>query len=85
MTTLFIKYALTGGADNALDSIPDYTLTSAHFAFVAIPAPSLTLYSYRYDPTSVADESVPYVIKPDISNGDGRWILKPFSGGGGPQ
>jgi hypothetical protein len=82
MTTVFVKYDLIGGADNALDSIPDYTLTSSHFAFVAIPAPTLYLYSYQYDPTSVADEDVPYVIKPDISNGDGRWILKPFLGGG---
>lgn len=66
--------ALTGGADNALDSLDGSLLKDGDFAVVVVPATRQS-YIYTLDADSGATESVPNVIKPDANAGDKRWVL----------
>lgn len=66
--------ALTGGADNALDSLDGSLLKDGDFAVVVVPATKRT-YIYTLDEDSGATEDGLNIISPDANAGDKRWIL----------
>jgi len=69
----YIKYALTGGASNALDSIDGTDLNDGDVGLVFV---SGVMHVYILDADSAQAESSPYVISPDTNAGDKRWILQ---------
>jgi len=75
---IFVKYALTGGAANAVDGIDAASLTTGDPLFAYV---SSIRYDYLYNATVGGAESSPTKIAPDKSGGvayagDGRWILQ---------
>ena len=85
MGALFVKYALTGGTEDALDSNPGSTLTGTDCALVLVASTGIA-YVYLCDISSGAAESSPDVISPDTNAGDKRWILQNayIAAGSGP-
>ena len=66
---------MTGGTDDALDSIPGSGLTGTDCALVIIPSTGIAyLYLCVIDDGSA--ESSPDIISPDVNAGDKRWILQ---------
>ena len=87
MGTMYVKCALTGGTEDALDSIPGSTLIGTDCALVLVPSTGIG-YIYLCDISSGAAESSPDIIAPDTNAGDKRWILQNAyveiaAGGGG--
>ena len=72
-TTVYVAYALTGGAPTALDYIDGTTLADGDVAFVYAGG---IAYQYVLDDDSAADESPPDIIAPDAHGGDKRWVLQ---------
>ena len=72
MAQLFIKYALTGGGNDALDGIDGNNIYNGDLAWVIN---NQTHYFYILDNDSGATESSPNTIKPDSNAGDKRWVL----------
>ena len=76
--TRYVKYALTGGAANALDSIDGDNLNDLDEAHVYVGETVVSHYSLDAD--SGAAESSPDIIAPDTNPGNKRWILQDVRG-----
>lgn len=87
MGNSYVRYALTGGTDDALDAIDGGVLKSTDFAIVIVPSVAGSdplSYIYLFDPGSGLAESSPDIIAPDTNPGNGRWILQNiYTTGGG--
>lgn len=77
-TTAYKKTARTGGGASALDGIAYAGILDGDFAYVFV---SGVLYHYVYDDDIGGSESDPFLITPDDSGDDGRWVLQKVSGG----
>jgi len=75
---IYYRYALTGGADEALDSIDGGVLKAGDVAFVYVAD---VVYIYYLDPTSGDAEASPGIIAPDTNAGDKRWVNAAGFGG----
>ena len=76
---VYTKTALTGGADDALDSINGSLLNKGDIAIVSLEG---TIYFYALDNDNRDDEASPDVIKPDGQySGTKRWVLQSYGGG----
>jgi FlaG/FlaF family flagellin (archaellin) len=67
--------ALTGGTDDALDSVAGDALSDGDLARVITAAGE---YRYILDADSAAAENSPLIISPDTNAGDKRWVLQQF-------
>ena len=65
--------ALTGGGDNALDSVDGDILQAGDPALVFYEG---SLYSYKLDATSGFSEASPFYIVPDTNPGFKAWVLQ---------
>ncbi len=68
-----IKFAFTGGAKNALDSIDGSNCGNGDITYVYYGG---KLFHYKVDTTSGATESVPFIISPDVNAGNIRHVLQ---------
>ena len=71
--TVYIKTALVGGANTAVDGIDGDDLLDGDVCHAFV---SDVLYAYLLDDDSGAAESSPDIISPDANAGDKRWILQ---------
>lgn len=72
-TKIFGAIATTGGADGALDSILQATLSDGDLAIVGDS--SENAYWYRYESSSTAAEDAPEFVRPNDYSSSGVWIL----------
>jgi hypothetical protein len=69
---VYIKTALTGGGDTALDGIDGNLLNNGDIGIVTV---SGVVYFYVLDHDNSSAESSPWVIQPDKNYGTKRWIM----------